>query len=55
MSEKLPSYEDFIIDESSLPSVDELIENNLPSVDDFIEPPRPEEEIADLYLSLIHI
>ena len=48
MSEKLPSYEDFIIDESSLPSVDELIENNLPSVDDFIEPPRPEEEIADI-------
>jgi len=48
MSEKLPSYEDFIIDESSLPSIDELIENNLPSVDDFIEPPRPEEEIADL-------
>ena len=48
MSEKLPSYEDFIIDESSFPSVDELIENNLPSVDDFIEPPRPEEEIADI-------
>ena len=48
MSEKLPSYEDFIIDESSLPSVDELIENNLPSVDDFIESPRPEEEIADI-------
>ena len=49
MSEKLPSYEDFIEDESSLPSVDELIvENNLPSVDDFIEPLRPEEEIADL-------
>ena len=38
MSEKLPSYEDFIIDESNLPSVDELIvENNLPSVDDFID------------------
>ena len=38
MSEKLPSYEDFIIDESNLPSVDELIvENNLPSVDDYID------------------
>ena len=38
MSEKLPSYEDFIVDESSLPSVDELIvENNLPSVDDYID------------------
>ena len=48
MSEKLPSYEDFIVDPKNLPSVDELIENNLPSVDDFIEPPRPEEEIADI-------
>ena len=38
MSEKLPSYEDFIVDESNLPSVDELIvENNLPSVDDYID------------------
>ena len=38
MSEKLASYEDFIIDESNLPSVDELIvENNLPSVDDYID------------------
>ena len=38
MSEKLPSYEDFIVNESNLPSVDELIvENNLPSVDDYID------------------
>ena len=38
MSEKLPSYEDFIVDESSLPSVDELIvKNNLPSVDVIID------------------
>ena len=49
MSEKLPSYEDFIVDPKNLPSVDDLIiEEKLPSVDDFIEPPRPEEEIADL-------
>ena len=38
MSEKLPSYEDFIVDESSLPSVDEIIvKNNLPSVDVIID------------------
>jgi len=38
MSEKLPSYEDFIVNESSLPSVDELIvKNNLPSVDVIID------------------
>ena len=38
MSEKLPSYEDFIVDDSSLPSVDELIvKNNLPSVDVIID------------------
>ena len=50
MSEKLPSYEDFIVDPKNLPSIDDLIiEEKLPSVDDFIEPPRPEEEIADLY------
>ena len=50
MSEKLPSYEDFIVDSKNLPSIDDLIiEEKLPSVDDFIEPPRPEEEIADLY------
>ena len=50
MSEKLPSYEDFIVDPKILPSIDDLIiEEKLPSVDDFIEPPRPEEEIADLY------
>ena len=49
MSEKLPSYEDFIVDPKNLPSIDDLIiEEKLPSVDDFIEPPRPEEEIADL-------
>ena len=49
MSEKLPSYEDFIVDQKNLPSIDDLIiEEKLPSVDDFIEPPRPEEEIADL-------
>ena len=40
MSEKLPSYEDFIVDRKNLPSIDDLIiEENLPSVDDFIEPP----------------
>ena len=45
MSEKLPSYEDFIVDPKNLPSIDDLIiEEKLPSVDDFIEPPRPEEE-----------
>ena len=50
MSEKLPSYEDFIVDPKNLPSIDDLIiEEKLPSVDDFIEPPRPEEEIADLF------
>jgi prefoldin subunit 5 len=50
MSEKLPSYEDFIVNPKNLPSIDDLIiEEKLPSVDDFIEPPRPEEEIADLY------
>ena len=49
MSEKLPSYEDFIVNPKNLPSIDDLIiEEKLPSVDDFIEPPRPEEEIADL-------
>ena len=38
MSEKLPSYEDFIVDGSGLPSVDELIvKNNLPSVDVIID------------------
>ena len=38
MSGKLPSYEDFIVDDSSLPSVDELIvKNNLPSVDVIID------------------
>ena len=38
MSGKLPSYEDFIVDESSLPSVDEIIvKNNLPSVDVIID------------------
>ena len=38
MSEKLPSYEDFIVDESSLPSVDELVvKNNLPSVDVIVD------------------
>ena len=42
MSEKLPSYEDFIVDSKNLPSIDDLIiEEKLPSVDDFIEPPRP--------------
>mgnify|MGYP006061075989 CR=1 FL=1 len=39
MSEKLPSYEDFIVDPKNLPSIDDLIiEEKLPSVDDFIEP-----------------
>ena len=38
MSGKLPSYEDFIVDDSGLPSVDELIvKNNLPSVDVIID------------------
>ena len=38
MSEKLPSYEDFIVDESGLPSVDELVvKNNLPSLDVIVD------------------